>query len=195
MNIKYSVIFIAVLLICLVLTIPCYADMYVIKDIDGKVICLTNINKLSQQQIESGCTISLLIKSNNSIDTQSQPKSISVSEPIKSQPNFESESKPNSIPTSSDEKKDSIIKVVDWTNYISDTGNYVYVEGILQNIGKVNATNLKVSIQALDKNKKLVSITNGYAEPSTLTPNGKAIFNIMVSYKPEIKYFMLSVNN
>jgi len=189
MNIKNISIFIALLLICLILTIPCYANMYIIKNIDGKVICLTNINKLSQQQIESGCTVSLLIKGS----TQTQPETTPVPEPIESQSNLELEPKTNSIPTSSDEKKDSIIKVVDWTNYISDTGNYVYVEGILQNIGKVNATNLKVSIQALDKNKKLVSITNGYAEPSTLTPNGKAIFNIMVSYKSEIKYFMLSV--
>ena len=189
MNIKNISIFIALLLICLILTIPCYANMYIIKNIDGKVICLTNINKLSQQQIESGCTVSLLIKGS----TQTQPEITPVPEPIESQSNLELEPKTNSIPTSSDEKKDSIIKVVDWTNYISDTGNYVYVEGILQNIGKVNATNLKVSIQALDKNKKLVSITNGYAEPSTLTPNGKAIFNIMVSYKSEIKYFMLSV--
>ena len=173
MNIKYSRIFITLLLICLVLTIPCYASMYAIKDIDGKTICLTNINKLSQEQIESGCTISSLTKSSNSTDTQ--PK---VTEAKLKAETKELESQPRAD-----------IVFIDSTNRLSDGGGYYYVEGILKNKGKGTAYHIEVEVRALDKDDKLVSIDKVYAYPTTIASGKEATYQVMVRYNSKIDNF------
>jgi hypothetical protein len=180
MNIKNISIFITLLLICLILTIPCYANIYIIKDMDGKAIYLTNIYKLSQQQIESGCTISLLIKGNNSTNTQPQPKTTPAPEPPteeeKAKVEIEAQIKTRIKELENQPKADIVF--VDSTNRL--IRNYYYVEGILKNKGKGTAYYVKVEIRSLDKYDKLVSIAYGYAEPSTLASGQEATYQIMV---------------
>ena len=183
MNIKNISIFIALLLICLVLTLPCYANIYLIKDIDGKVICLTNIYQLSQNEIESGYIIFLLIKSNNSTSIQPQPKTTPISEP----PAEEEKAKVDTQIKELENQPKADIVFVDSTNRLN--GNYYYVEGILKNKGKGNAYYVKVEIRSFDKYDKLVSINYGYADPYTLIPNQEATYQIMVEYDSNIDKF------
>ena len=195
MNIKYSMIFITLLLICLVLTMPCYADMYVIKDIDGKVICLTNINKISQEQIEAGCTISLLFKSSNSNKTPSQLETTPASESSTEEQKTKAEVEAQIKELENQPKADVVF--VDSTNRLSNTGNYYYLEGILKNKGKGTAYHVEVEIRSLDKNNKLVSIGSGYANPTTIASGKEATYQIMIRFSAEIKSFdkMVSWNN
>jgi hypothetical protein len=79
------------------------------------------------------------------------------------------------------------IKFIDSTSRLS--GNYYYVEGIVKNNGKGNASYVKVEIRALDKYGKLVSINDGYADPSTLAPGQEATYQIMVEYDSKIDKF------
>jgi DNA uptake protein ComE-like DNA-binding protein len=81
------------------------------------------------------------------------------------------------------------IRFIDSTNYLSGSGNYYYVEGILKNNGKGNAYSVKVEVQALDKYDKLVSTDNVYADPSTLAPGQEATYQMMVRYNSNIDKF------
>jgi len=79
------------------------------------------------------------------------------------------------------------IKFIDSTNRLKR--NYYYVEGILKNNGKVTASYVKVGIRALDKYGKLVSIHDGYADPSTIAPGQEATYQIMIEYDSKIDKF------
>jgi len=83
----------------------------------------------------------------------------------------------------------AIIKFVDSTNRLSGSGNYYYVEGILKNTGKSNAYHVEVEIRSLDKYGKLVSIDNGYAQPTSIAPGKDATYQIMVSFNSKIDSF------
>lgn len=85
------------------------------------------------------------------------------------------------------------IEVVDWSNRLSDTGNYIYVEGILKNVGDGIASLVRVKVKSLDEEGKLVSIDDTYADPSTVTPGQEATFQVMVRNDSRIKKFKLSV--
>lgn len=85
------------------------------------------------------------------------------------------------------------IKIVDWNNRPSASGNYFYVEGSLKNIGDQTTERVRVKVKSLDSNGKIVSIDDGYAEPSSVAPNKEAIFQIMVENNYKIKKFSLIV--
>jgi hypothetical protein len=142
---------------------PVLANIYVVQDLQGNLIMATDTESQINKYKTSDYQITILNKSSKSTPSTSQSQS------------------------------NSDIKIVDWTNYVSDTGNYYYVEGILQNIGNSDVKSVRIKVQAFDKNKNLVSITDGYADPSIITPNQKATFSVMVSFKPEIYNFVLSV--
>lgn len=90
-------------------------------------------------------------------------------------------------------KKEYKIKIVDWNNRLSASGNYIYVEGSLKNIGDQTAEEVRVKVKSLDSNGKIVSIDDGYADPSLIAPNKEAIFQIMVANNYKIKEFSLIV--
>ena len=95
-------------------------------------------------------------------------------------------------PTETDEKKYKI-KIVDWNNRPSASGNYIYVEGSLKNIGDQTAERVRVKVKSLDSNGKIVSIDDGYADPSLIAPNKEGIFQIMVENNYKIKEFSLII--
>ena len=95
-------------------------------------------------------------------------------------------------PAGTDEKK-SKIEIVDWNNRPSATGNYIYVEGCLENIGDQTAEMVRVTVNSLDSNEKIISIDSAFAEPSSIAPNKEAIFQIMVENNYKIKKFSLIV--
>jgi endonuclease YncB( thermonuclease family) len=85
------------------------------------------------------------------------------------------------------------IKIVDWNNRPSVTGNYVYVEGSLKNIGDQTAEMVRVTVKSLDSNEKILSIDSAFAEPSSIAPSEEAIFQIMVENNYKINKFSLIV--
>jgi len=85
------------------------------------------------------------------------------------------------------------IKIVDWNNRLSTYGSYIYVEGSLKNIGDQTAEGVRVKVKSLDSNGKIVSIDDGYADPSLIAPNKEGIFQIMVKNNYKIKEFSLIV--
>jgi len=156
-----------------------YATLYIIKDQEENFVLLTNSEKLVSKYELLGYTIYILKEYKSSQETPTKPQPSPQPKP---------ESKIESKP-----KPTANIKIVDWTSYLSGTGNYIYVEGILQNTSKVIAKSTRVKIQALDKYDKIVSITPCYADPTTLNPNQKATFIAMVTSNTKISKFNLTV--
>lgn len=71
----------------------------------------------------------------------------------------------------------------------SGSGNYIYVEGVLKNVGRGSAHAVRVEVRALDSRGRLVSIDDGYADPSTLALHQEASYQIMVSNDPRTERF------
>jgi len=86
------------------------------------------------------------------------------------------------------------ITILDWTNRRSGSGVYYYVEGILKNTSDTAVTRVKVKIRSLDYNGHLVSLDDGYADPSSLNPGQEATFQVMVRNSQQIKNFSLNVS-
>jgi len=85
------------------------------------------------------------------------------------------------------------IEIVNWTNYLSDSKNYYYIDGILKNVGNEKASYVKVKIKSFDINDNLISIDEWYADPFDIFPDQEATFSAMVSYSSKIYKFKLSV--
>jgi len=85
------------------------------------------------------------------------------------------------------------IKIVDWNNRLSTYGNYIYVEGSLKNISDRAAEEVRVKVKSLDSNREIVSIDDGYTDPSLIAPNKEGIFQIIVENNYKIKEFSLIV--
>ncbi|MCK4339192.1 MAG: FxLYD domain-containing protein [Candidatus Cloacimonetes bacterium] len=90
-------------------------------------------------------------------------------------------------------KKEYKIKIVDWKNKLSASGNYIYVEGSLKNISDKTAEGVRVKVKSLDSNGEIVSIDDGYADPSLISPNEEGIFQIIIVNNYKIKEFSLVV--
>lgn len=144
------------------------ADLYIINDLEGKNVCITNINTLILKYRELGYEMILVAYSNLKLEERKKGK------------------------TEQDPGAD--IQIVDWTHYISDTGNYYYVKGILKNVGNSKLDYVEAKAIAFDKNKNLVTLERSYANPHTLEPGEKATFEIMIKYDERIENFELSVN-
>lgn len=85
------------------------------------------------------------------------------------------------------------VEITDWTNRLSGSESYYFVEGVLENTGAITAERVKVTVKALDKNGKLVALEQGYAEPYKLSPGEEGVFQIMIDNIPRIKKFSVSV--
>ena len=97
------------------------------------------------------------------------------------------------IPTEALKKEKYKIEIVYWSNRPSASGNYIYVEGSLKNIGDQTAEGVRVKVKSLDSNGEIVSIDDGYADPSLISPNKEGIFQVMVENNYKIKEFSLIV--
>ena len=85
------------------------------------------------------------------------------------------------------------IKIFDWNNRLSTYGSYIYVEGSLKNIGDKAVEEVRVKVKSLDSNREIVSIGDGYTDPSLIAPNKEGIFQIMVKNNYKIKEFSLII--
>lgn len=85
------------------------------------------------------------------------------------------------------------IEIIDWTNRLSNPPLYYYVEGILKNTGNKTADFIKVKIISYDIDNKLISLTDTYSDPYTLTPNQEATFQVIVEKDSRIEKFGIKV--
>ena len=86
------------------------------------------------------------------------------------------------------------LEIQDWSNRPSETGNYVYIEGIIKNIGKGNAYSVQVTAKGLDKYGNLVALEKGYTTPTSIAPDKTATFQIMMKNYEKLDKFGLSWN-
>jgi len=181
-NLKYFLFVISLIFILNIFLFNSFATLYLVKDQEGNNVCLTNQEILISKYKALGYTIYALGNSSSSQKVSESPESIqAISYTI-----LVNKTYPKSFVQNN-------IEVTDWTSYLSKTGNYYYVEGLLKNVSNTTVEYLKIKIIAYDSKGNLVSITQCYSDPSTLAPNQKAIFKAMPVFKPEIKSFELLV--
>lgn len=156
-----------ILLLSLIFVSSGFADLYIINDKEGKNVCITNIGEIISKYKGLGYELILVSYSNLILEEKGKTK-------IK-------------------QGSGADIKIVDWTHYLSNTGNYYYVEGILKNIGENKVDYIEVKAIAFDKAKNLVCLERNYANPHTLEPGEEATFKIMVRYNSKIDNFELAV--
>ncbi|HEC88466.1 MAG TPA: hypothetical protein ENI52_04025 [Thermoplasmata archaeon] len=84
-----------------------------------------------------------------------------------------------------------VIEIIDWTNRLSSSGNFYYIEGVVKNTGNAVADFVEITVKALDKNNKLVALEQSYTNPLKLQPNEEATFKIMIDNIPRIKNFSI----
>ena len=85
------------------------------------------------------------------------------------------------------------IKLIDWTNRWDSTGEYIYIEGILKNIGNITAEFVKVKVISVDAQGKLISIDDAYADPYMMSPGQESTFKISIRSDPGIKDFKIKL--
>ena len=192
---------ISLLILLFFLVSPVLADSYTVRDQEGNIIAITNQNIFKAEYQELGYTFELWLKQTERTPTLDslvkdwesrikEPKLNSEKEKAKKEAEAQIEARIKELESQSKTE----IKVVDWTNYLSDTGNYYYVEGILKNVGKGIAEYIQVKVITYDKYKKLVSLKESYANPVNLSPGQEATFKIMINYNAKIDSFGLKVN-
>ncbi|MBA7536040.1 hypothetical protein ES705_28302 [subsurface metagenome] len=192
---------ISLLILLFFLVSPVLADLYTVRDQEGNIIAITNQNIFKAEYQELGYTFELWLKQTERTPTLDslvkdwesrikEPKLNSEKEKAKKEAEAQIEARIKELESQSKTE----IKVVDWTNYLSDTGNYYYVEGILKNVGKGIAEYIQVKVITYDKYKKLVSLKESYANPVNLSPGQEATFKIMINYNAKIDSFGLKVN-
>ena len=163
-----------VLFLSLIFVISGLADLYIVKDQEGEIVAISNQDIFKAEYQKLGYTFSLWFKE--------RARTPTLDSLVKS---FESQ-------ISGETQGD--IKIVDWTNYLGETGNYYYVEGILKNVGRSKVEYLQVKVIAYDRSKKLVTLKESYANPHKLAPGEEATFKVMIRYNERIDNFELKLN-
>jgi len=190
-----------VLFFSLVFVSSVFADLYVVRSQEGKIIAITNQNIFKAEYQELGYTFELWLKQTErtpTLDSLVKDWESRIKEPKlnseKGKAKKEAEAQIEARIKELEKQSKTEIKVIDWTNYLSSTGNYYYVEGILKNVGKGTAEYIQVKVITYDKYKKLVSLKESYANPVNLSPGQEATFKIMINYNVKIDSFGLKVN-
>lgn len=93
------------------------------------------------------------------------------------------------IPTIS---PDEAIRPLDWTWYLRGTGNYIYVDGEIQNTSSELMRFVEISIKLTDTNKTLLATDRGFVNVQVLGPGEKSTFKLMTPYQPSTKYIAIT---
>lgn len=162
-----------ILFLGLIFVISGFADLYIVKNQEGKIVAISNQDNFKAEYQKLGYTFQLWFKT-----TKETPSLTDLVE------RFEREI------TGAEIQGD--IMIVDWVSRLD--GNYYYIEGILENVGKKRVEYIQIKVIAYDSQKKLVTLKRGYANPSDLDPGQEADFKIMIKYDAKIKNFELRLD-
>jgi hypothetical protein len=95
----------------------------------------------------------------------------------------------NSVETQQDINIVEVDSVVKLNRY----NTFYYVQGIVKNIGQNTAYWVKIKVRSVDKNGKLISLDETYADPDTIKPGQESTYEIMVEYDENIDDFQKEV--
>lgn len=206
----YIIIIILILFLSLIYINPVYAKIYVIKDTEGNIVCINNSGTLGTEYAELGYTIELLFERARSpeyeenIEKERIEKEKREEELAKKQEEEKALKKIEEQIKKTEEqikelerieklRKATEVKIIDSTDYISESGNYHYFEGVLKNNGKVTTKWVKVKIFLKNKYDKLVSLETSYSDPIHLSPNQEGTYSIIAYNNPDVAKYEIQV--
>ncbi len=89
--------------------------------------------------------------------------------------------------------KSTVVKIIRWERYLSDSGAFVNVEGEVENIGDTDAFYVKITAKYYDSLGNLIGVAGNFADEAMLAPNMTSRFEIRSPNKPEIEDVELNV--
>ncbi len=87
----------------------------------------------------------------------------------------------------------TVVKIIRWERYISDSGAYINVEGEVKNIGDTDAFYVKITAKYYDSLGNLVGVDGNFADEAMLAPKTTSRFEIKSPNQPEIDDVELNV--
>ncbi len=87
----------------------------------------------------------------------------------------------------------TVVKIIRWERYLSDSGASINVEGEVENIGDTDAFYVKITAKYYDSLGNLVGVDGAFADEAMLAPNTTSRFEIRSPNKPEIENIDLNV--
>ncbi len=84
------------------------------------------------------------------------------------------------------------IDIVDWTWYLSESGNYIYVDGVIKNVSARAMRLVEVHVELLDKSGRLLAVDSAYASPSSLGPGQRSNFKVMTANRQGLHFVSIS---
>lgn len=95
-----------------------------------------------------------------------------------------------SVPQPADPGTEARVMIVDWMDRpVPDKPGYVYVEGIVRNVGNTSATFVKVRVRCVDAQGKLVARESCCAKPDEIRPGDDGTFQAIIKDDPNIEAF------
>lgn len=87
---------------------------------------------------------------------------------------------------------DDAVRLLDWTNYTSDSGHYIYIDGEIQNATTEPMAFIEITVKLLDSNRKLVATESSYADAQRLGSGEKTTFKIMTPNRSNIAHIAIA---
>lgn len=87
----------------------------------------------------------------------------------------------------------TVVKIIHWERYISDSGAYINVEGEVKNIGDTDAFYVTITAKYYDSLGNLVGVDGNFADEAMLAPKTTSRFEIKSPNQPEIDDVELNV--
>ena len=93
--------------------------------------------------------------------------------------------------TSKPTAEGSEVDVVEWTWYRSQTGRYIYVDGIVKNVSNRPVRYVELHIELEDGSRRLLATDSGYIDIDILTPGQEFTFKLMTVNRPGTEWVVI----
>jgi hypothetical protein len=87
--------------------------------------------------------------------------------------------------------KGPTVDIVEWTWYRSETGNFIYVDGVVKNVSDRPVAWVELHIELRDKNKKLLATDSDYIDADRLNPGQESTFKLMTPNMPGTEWVII----
>jgi hypothetical protein len=167
------------LFIILIFINSVFATLYIVKDQEGNIICITNqVNILSNYKL-LGYKIDILGGTEQEIPE-------SIEQEITPEPQVSSKAENKTEPNNFLLTK---VDLVDFNASFSPKGDFINVQGTLRNYGKEIIKDAQVNVKCENQKGKIILIKTVDCQPLSIVPGSEAYFNLQLENIERISSF------
>jgi len=98
---------------------------------------------------------------------------------------------PTATPKPTPTAEGPTVDIVEWTWYESQTGNYIYVDGVVENVSDRPVSWVELYVELRDKDNKLLATDSGYIDADRLNPGQESTFKLMTRNMPGTEWVVI----